>query len=72
MVKNPFSLYLLAFVYFQACSVRHRKIDRNEFYLSFSTLACDFYSLTSFILRKWLADVLGRDLRFLLKGDIFS
>ena len=63
---------LVASVSYWACSLRHHKAAKNECDLSRSTLVCDFSSLTSSVLRKLLAAVLGRDLQFLLQGDACS
>ena len=63
---------LVASVSYWVCSLRHHKAAKNECDLSHSAPVCNFSSLTSSVLRKLLAAVLGRDLQFLLQGDACS
>ena len=63
---------LFAFVSYWACSLRHHKVVRNECDLSHSASVCDFSSLTSSVLRKLLAALLGCNLQFLLQSDACS
>ena len=63
---------LLAFVSYWACSLRQHKVVRNEYDLSHSTPVCNFSSLTSSVLSKLLAALLGCNLQFLLQSDACS